>query len=185
MAYIFLRGKEEGLEVDNGAARLAKLTWERCVQTKRHEPVEIGSLSILTSEIKGIQLDGEERKDLENENFEKYIAWRNEFKNLSPAEKAEKSYQHFLLAFYVYTGKKEVDEKQREYVLKILQEFFEKHPSWCIPSLKIYEPIFKKAGIHEILGQKEDIIFMAGKQLLDFTEINELNFGVERLKNET
>ncbi len=181
MAYIFIRGKSEALEINDKLARQAKGKWESCCLTKRHEPLEIGELTIMTSEIKAIQTDMPEQEDKEKKLFADYLDWRNEFKQLSPTERAEKSFQYFLFAYYVFTGKKEVDEKQKEYVLKITAEFFEKYPAWCFPSMKIYEPIFKKAGKNTVTEETSDKVFMAGERLLYLTEMNEINFKAECL----
>lgn len=182
MAFLFIKGRNEALEINDKAARNAKSTWESCCLTKKHEPLEIGELTIMTSEIKAIQLDTPESEDKERKLFADYLDWRNNFKHLPAEEKAEKSFQYFLFAYYTHTGKKEVDEKQKEYVLKITKEFFEKYPTWCFPSMKIYEQILKKVKKNIVTEETSDKLFMAGERLLYLTEMNELNFLAERLK---
>jgi len=150
MAYIFIRGKDDAVEVENASAKQIKPIWEHARLTRKHVPVEIGLFSTMTDEIKGIQLDNEtsldKTQDKQKEEWKKEVI---SFLKLSPETKAEKSFDYFLLALYVFTGQKEVDEKQKKNVLSLMTKFFEKNPKWAAPSLRLFKNIFEKIGLSE------------------------------------
>ena len=172
MAYVFLKGVREGVEIDNEDAKKAKGIWEDCCVSKKHFPIDLGNSTILTSEIKGIQLDCEEIDDGFEKSVAEYHKSRETLLKLSPKERAEKALPHFMLALQIFCGLKEITEEQRTFVLEKIQTFFENNPAWTIPSFRIYKPVFEKIGLREG-GDKNDHLWEAGLRVLERSEEKE------------
>lgn len=162
MATIYLKGIRDPIQIPDDKYEEAYEKWSECCATKEHEPMRIGNKSVLTSDIKGIEKE-DDRATVNDANFDKTLEKVRENRrymlSLSPKERAEENFTHFILALQVFCkkNKEDVNEAQKRYVLEKMEVFFENNPGWIVPSMAVYRNVFEKIGYRE-----DENIFIAG-----------------------
>lgn len=141
MAYIFIRGRQDAIEVDQADAIRVKNDLE-----SGQAPSTVVSFKDSVwklAEIKGVKLDPKEQEDGFKAILEKYRTDRQELLSLSLEERAKKSLSHFELFYWSNTGEKSTNELKQKALGKII-EFFKENPHWTLPSITIYKDLLDK-----------------------------------------
>lgn len=95
--------------------------------------------------------------------------------DLSPEERSKSCFGHFSLTLWSLTGKKP-DESMRPKVQEAARMFFEKNPTWSIPSVKLW---FKVLGAPDAktFDRKFSHVAKAGFSILERVEGTECSLA--------